>query len=275
MIGAIGSVGGRVVGAVHDFGLFGRFAWAALGASLRSGLGWSSPRLLLPQLHSVGTRSIPVVMLVGGFVGAVLGVEGFDQFAAIGQETKLGGVISVSVVKQIGPVLAAVMIAGRVGGSISAELGTMRVTEQIDAVDVMGVDPIRYLVMPRVCACLIMVPILTVFSDLLGVFGGWLVIVKGYGVDNGAYWQFSREFIGNYEVLIGLGKALSFGLMIGLISCFKGFTCRPGAAGVGRASTDSFVTSFIAIIVANFFLAAFFNSLRLLLYGDGGPTAFG
>lgn len=229
----------------------------------------------MPQLFSVGTRSIPVVMLVGGFVGAVLGVEGYDQFAAIGQETKLGGVISVSVVKQIGPVLAAVMIAGRVGGSISAELGTMRVTEQIDAVDVMGVDPIRYLVMPRVCACLIMVPILTVFSDLLGVLGGWLVIVRGYGVDNGAYWQFSREFIGNYEVLIGLGKALSFGLMIGLIACFKGFTCRPGAAGVGRASTDAFVTSFIAIIVANFFLAAFFNSLRTLLYGDGGPTAFG
>jgi len=179
------------------------------------------------------------------------------------------------VVKQIGPVLAAVMIAGLVGGSVSAELGTMRVTEQIDAIDAMGVDPVRHLVMPRVCACLLMVPILTIFSDLLGVFGGWLVIVRGYGVDNGAYWQFSRDFIGNYEVMIGLAKAAVFGLAIGLISCFKGFYCRPGAAGVGRASTDAFVTSFIAIIIANFFLAAFFNSLRAILYGTGGPTAFG
>jgi phospholipid/cholesterol/gamma-HCH transport system permease protein len=275
MTGAIAGIGGRLVWAVHDFGVFGRFAWAAIVASFWSGLGWRRPRLLLPQLFSVGTKSIPVVMLVGGFVGAVLGVEGFDQFAAIGQEDKLGGVISVSVVKQIGPVLAAVMIAGRVGGSVSAELGTMRVTEQIDAIDAMGVDPVRYLVMPRVCACLIMVPILTIFSDLTGVFGGWLVIVRGYGVDNGAYWQFSRDFIGNYEVMIGLAKAAVFGLAIGLIACFKGFYCRPGAAGVGRASTDAFVISFIAIIIANFFLAAFFNSLRPILIGNEGINAFG
>ncbi|MEM6333045.1 MAG: ABC transporter permease [Planctomycetota bacterium] len=275
MLAVLRDSGAWLTTAAHDFGVFSRFCGAALSACVRSGLGWSRPGLLMPQLYSVGTRSIPVVMLVGAFVGAVLGVEGYDQFAAIGQESKLGGVISVSVVKQIGPVLAAVMIAGRVGGSVSAELGTMRVTEQIDAIDAMGVDPIRYLVMPRVCACVLMVPILTIFSDLLGVFGGWLVIVRGYGVDNGEYWQFSREFIGNYEVLIGLGKAVVFGLAIGLISCFKGFHCRPGAAGVGRASTDAFVTSFIAIIIANFFLAAFFNTLRLMIYGDMGINAFG
>jgi phospholipid/cholesterol/gamma-HCH transport system permease protein len=184
-------------------------------------------------------------------------------------------VIGISVVKQIGPVLAAVMIAGRVGGAISAELGTMRVTEQIDALRAMGTDPIRYLVVPRVLACLLMVPTLTIFSDLLGVFGGWVVVVKVYGVDNTAYWDFSRAFIGAYDVMTGLIKGAVFGLAIGLIACYKGFNCSQGAKGVGRSATDAFVTSFIAIIVVNFFLAAFMKSVYTLLYGAGGPTAFG
>ena len=215
------------------------------------------------------------MMLVGAFVGMVFGVETFDQFRAIGQESRLGGVIGISVLKQIGPVLAAVMIAGRVGGAISAELGTMRVTEQIDALQVMGTDPIAYLVVPRVLACLIMVPVLTVFSDLLGVLGGWFVVVRGYGVDNGEYWAFSRAFVGPYDIFTGLGKGFFFGGAIGLISCYKGFNCGAGASGVGRAATDAFVTSFIAIIISNFFLATFFNNIYTIIWGEGGPSAFG
>ena len=205
----------------------------------------------------------------------MLGVEAFDQFKAIGQEARLGGIIHISVVKQIGPVLAAVMIAGRVGGAVSAELGTMRVTEQLDALRVMGADPIAHLVVPRVMACLLMVPVLTVFSDLLGIFGAWLVVVKGFGVNPEAYWRFSSQFVGSWDVMVGLYKSIVFGLAIGLISCYKGFHCDSGAAGVGRAATDSFVTSFIAIIVANFFLAKFLKDLYEGIYGTGGPTAFG
>jgi phospholipid/cholesterol/gamma-HCH transport system permease protein len=178
------------------------------------------------------------------------------------------------VVKQIGPVLAAVMIAGRVGGAVAAELGTMRVTEQIDALKVMGTDPISYLVVPRVLACLMMVPILTVFSNILGIFGGWLIVVAGYGVDAGEYWSFSARFVGPWDIFTGLLKALFFGGMIGIISCYKGFHCAKGAEGVGKAATDAFVTSFIAIIVANLFLAKFLNDLYVILYGSGGPTAF-
>ena len=255
------------------FGEFARFSYATLRWTVRGAGGYGRMKLLIPQLYSVGTKSIPVVALVGAFVGAVLGVEMFAQFQAFGQEARLGGVIHISVVKQIGPVLAAVMIAGRVGGAVSAELGSMRVTEQLDALRVMGSDPIRQLVVPRVLACLMMVPVLTVFSDLMGIFGSYLVVVQGFGVDGTNYWLFSKEFVGNWDVFTGLVKSVVFGGMIGMVSCYKGFNCGTGASGVGRAATEAFVISFIAIIVANFFLAKFMNDLYTLIYGAGFLTA--
>ncbi|MFP4143595.1 MAG: MlaE family ABC transporter permease [Phycisphaeraceae bacterium] len=267
VIRQINWLGQQMLEQVGDFGRFTRFAGAAIGWMFRGARGFGRLRLLLPQLYHIGTKSIPVVMVVGSFVGAVLGVEAFAQFQALGQEATLGGIINISVVSHLGPVLAAVMIAGRVGGAVSAELGTMRVTEQIDALHVMGADPIAYLVVPRVLACLIMLPALTIVSDLLGIFGGYLVIVRGFGVSPQAYWDFSADFVGNWDVFTGLIKSVVFGLAIGLISCYKGFNCQSGAAGVGRAATDSFVTSFIAIIIANFFLAKFIRDLYTAIYG--------
>jgi phospholipid/cholesterol/gamma-HCH transport system permease protein len=265
----------RVHRDLQGFGRFTSFTLSAAGWTIRGAGGYGRMKLLIPQLFQVGTLSIPVVALVGAFVGAVLGVEMFAQFQAFGQETRLGGVIHISVVKQIGPVLAAVMIAGRVGGAVSAEIGSMRVTEQLDALRVMGSDPVRHLVVPRVLACLIMVPILTVFSDLLGIFGSWLVVVQGFGVDSNEYWKFSGQFVGNWDIFTGLVKSVVFGLGIGLISCYKGFNCGTGASGVGRAATDSFVVSFIAIIVANFFLAMFMNDMYDVFYGSGAFSAVG
>ncbi len=268
-------IGHRVRENLEGFGRFTQFTLSAVAWTMRGAGGYGRLRLLIPQLYSVGTLSIPVVALVGAFVGAVLGVEMFSQFQAIGQETRLGGVIHISVVKQIGPVLAAVMIAGRVGGAVSAELGSMRVTEQLDALRVMGSDPIRHLVVPRVLACLIMVPILTVFSDLLGIFGSWAVVVQGFGVDASEYWAFSSQFVGNWDVCTGLVKSVVFGVTIGLISCYKGFHCGTGASGVGRAATEAFVVSFIAIIVINFFLAKFMNDLYTMIYGSTVLNAIG
>ena len=256
-------------------GEFTRFS-ASAGRWFFRGTGrWLRADLLMPQLFSIGTRSIPVIMLVGAFIGMVLAIEAYDQFQSIGQEVRLGGIINISVVKQIGPVLAAVMLAGRVGGSVSAELGTMRVTEQLDAMRVMGADPIAYLVVPRVVACVLMIPILTVFSNLTGIYGGYVITVHGYGVNANDYWLYSSQFVEAYDVSTGLIKALFFGLCIGLISCYKGFNCSSGAAGVGKAATDAFVVSFIAIIVSNFFLAKFLKDLYFALFGYGGPTAFG
>lgn len=267
-------VGGQVLEYVADFGRFAQFCSRTWRWMLTAAPVWCRPRLIWPQLYEIGTCSIPVVMLVGGFVGMVLAIEAYDQFAAIGQELRLGGVINISVVKQIGPVLAAIMLAGRIGGSVSAELGTMRVTEQLDAMRVMGVDPIAYLVVPRVLACVLMIPIMTVFSDLTGIVGGYLVTVRGYGVHAQSYWEFSSRFVSAYDVMTGLVKSVFFGLAIGMISCYKGFYCRGGAAGVGKAATDAFVTSFIAIIVSNFFLAKFLKDIYRFVYGYGSLSAF-
>jgi len=272
--GPIAGFGERVVRNLEGFGAFAGFTASVAVWTLRGARIWARLTLMTPQLYYIGTRSVPVVMLVGAFIGMVLAVETFEEFAAIGQESRLGGVNNIAVVKQIGPVLAAVMIAGRVGGSVSAELGTMRVTEQLDALRVMGADPVPYLVVPRVMACLLMVPVLTVFSDLTGIFGGYLVIVRGFGVSESEYWEFSARFIDNWEWMVGIIKSVFFGLAIGLISCYKGFHCQSGAAGVGKAATDSFVTSFIAIIVMNFFLAKFLNELRPLLFGYTSVGAF-
>lgn len=234
-----------------------------------TGANWKTIRLLVPQMYEVGVRSVPVVGVVGCFIGMVMAVETHPQFLSIGQETRLGAVITLSVVKQIGPVLAAVMLAGRVGGALTAELGTMRVTEQLDAMRVMGADPVRYLVVPRVLACLLLTPILTIYSDVLGVLGGWFIAVPMLGVPGEPYWQYAAAGVTTWSIMEGVFKSVFFGSAIGLISCYKGFTCKAGAAGVGRACTEAFVASFIAIIVLNFFFAHLLGVWRAAVLGDG------
>lgn len=257
-----------------EYGRFARFTVATLVWLLTGIRRWGRWRLLGPQLYMVGVASIPVVATTGAFIGMILALEGYEQFRAIGQEGRLGGIINVSVVKQIGPVLAAVMVAGRVGGALAAELGTMRVTEQIDALRAMAADPIPYLVLPRVIACVLMTPLLTIYSDLLGVWGGWLVTVKFYGVSNYEYWDFTQFFINWWEPVSGLIKSVFFGLSIGLIACYKGFNCGSGASGVGRAATEAFVMSFLAIIAINLVLAKLLNDINMMFLLDGVVSAF-
>jgi phospholipid/cholesterol/gamma-HCH transport system permease protein len=199
-----------------------------------------------------------------------MSIESYTTFKAIGQENRMGSVINLSVVKQIGPVLAAVMLAGRVGGRLTAELGTMNVTEQLDALRVMGADPIRFLVVPRFIACLLLTPILTIYSDLLGVLGGWVVSVYFLGVQSGPYWQYSAQGVDTWQIMEGVVKSFFFGGAIGLISCYKGFHSGSGAAGVGRACTESFVASFLTIIVMNFFFAHILRSAYTAIYGVRG-----
>ena len=270
----IANLGTVLLDQIAGFGQFARFCLAAVKWLFRGGGRWGRWSLLTPQLFSIGTRSIPVIMLLGLFIGMVLAIETFEQFDAFGIADSLGAIINISVVKQIGPVLAAVMLAGRVGGAVSAELGTMHVTEQLDALRVMGSDPIAHLVVPRVIACVVMIPIMTVFSDIMGIFGGYLVSVQAFGVNGPSYWQRSADFVGSWDMSVGLTKSICFGLAIGLISCYKGFHCKGGAAGVGKAATDSFVSSFIAIIIINFLLAKFLNDQYPIIFGHEFITAF-
>jgi phospholipid/cholesterol/gamma-HCH transport system permease protein len=233
-------------------------------------LRWKNVRLMFPQFYEVGVRSVPVVAITGAFIGMVMAIESYTTFNAIGQAERMGSVINLSVVKQIGPVMAAVMLAGRVGGALTAELGTMNVTEQLDALRVMGSDPIRYLVVPRFIACLLLTPVLTIYSDLLGVIGGWMVSTQFLGIPSGPYWFFSGKAIDNWQIMEGIVKSVFFGGTIALVACYKGFTCGSGASGVGRACTESFVASFIAIIIENFFFAKFLRDLYEAMYGTRG-----
>src|SRR3954454_13715800 len=197
------TVGRRTTDTLEAFGDFFVFVGRTVMWIFAGALRWKNLRLLPPQMYEVGVRSVPVVCVTGAFIGMVMAIETHAQFKAIGQEVRLGSVINLSVVKQIGPVLAAVMLAGRVGGALTAELGTMNVTEQLDALRVMGADPIRYLVVPRLLACLLLTPILTIYSDMLGVLGGYFVAVRTLGVPAYPYWHFSANAIDTWQVMEG------------------------------------------------------------------------
>jgi phospholipid/cholesterol/gamma-HCH transport system permease protein len=163
-------------------------------------------------------------------------------------------VINMTLVRELGPVLAATMLAGRVGCAMAAELGTMRVTEQIDALESMGSDPVHYLVVPRLLACIFMIPILTIMADFMGVVGGFVYSVNFLSIDMHHYWYNSQRFVHSFDLFSGIFKSIFFGAAIALVSCYRGFHCTPGAEGVGRAATAAFVWSFVLILVIDLLL---------------------
>ncbi len=226
---------------------------------------------LLPSFYAIGVRSVPVVAITGLFIGMVLAVQTYVQFHYVGMDTHLGAIINMSIVRELGPVLAATMLAGRVGSAMAAELATMRVTEQIDALGCLGVNPVHYLVVPRFLACVLLIPLLTILANFMGVMGGALICIKVYHIEAYHYWLHCRGYIGLWDLIAGLIKPTSFGAALCLIACHRGFHSRPGAEGVGRAATESFVLSFVAILALDFFLAMFLNSLYTFFWPGGDP----
>jgi phospholipid/cholesterol/gamma-HCH transport system permease protein len=218
------------------------------------------------SFYSIGVQSLPVVMLTGTFIGMVLAVQSYAQFKLIGMESRLGAMINMSLVRELGPVLAATMLAGRVGSSIAAELGTMRVTEQIDALESMGTNPIAYLVVPRFLGCLVLIPALTVMADFMGVLGGALYCIGLLDIDSHYYWEHSRNFVGLFDLFAGMFKSVFFGGAIALISCHQGFHCDAGAEGVGRAATAAFVLSFVAILFLDLLLGIILDRFYLIIW---------
>ena len=229
-----------------------------------------SPGTILPIFYAVGVLSIPVVAITGLFIGMVLAVQSYSQFHQLGLASRLGSIINISVVRELGPVLAATMLAGRVGSAMAAELATMRITEQIDALATLGANPVHYLAVPRFLACVLLIPLLTVLADFTGVVGGAFICIDIFGVESFYYWRHTDAFVGMWDVNTGLIKSMFFGAAIALISCHRGFNSRPGAEGVGRAATESFVLSFMAILILDFFLAMFFNNLYDYLWPGQG-----
>ncbi len=246
--------------------------WTAF--SLRAVRGVLARSFLLAELVRlclvVGAGSVGVIAVTGTFIGMVLAVQSYGQLRQVGLETSLGGLIHMSVVRELGPVLAAIMLAGRVGSAMAAELGTMRVTEQLDALACLGVDPVRHLVAPRVLACVLMIPLLTVLADLMGLVGSTFVCLRIYGIDPHHYWEHTRAFVGMWDVSVGLAKSTLFGAVIALVACHRGFHGQAGAQGVGRAATQAFVVSFIAILAMDFVFGLVANSVHDMIWPPNG-----
>src|SRR5262245_50722946 len=265
MADSLADWGGAVIESVYTVGDLSIFA-----ARMFSWLIWRLPRRepLLPNFYQVGVLSLPVIALTGTFIGMVLAVQSYFTFRDLGLETRLGAVINMTLVRELGPVLAATMLAGRVGCAMAAELGTMRVTEQIDSLESMGADPVHYLVVPRLLACIFMIPALTIMADFMGVVGGYLYSIHILHIDEHHYWKNTEAFVQSFDLFSGIFKSVFFGGAIALVSCYRGFHCTPGAEGVGRAATSAFVWSFVLILAIDLFL----GKLIYTAYYNFNPT---
>lgn len=209
--------------------------------------------LFVEQLYTVGVKSLPVILIISVFVGAVAAWQAAYQFKFIGAPLRyLGQAVGKATVIELAPVLSAIVFSGRVGAGIAAELGTMRVTEQIEALETMGINPVRYLVLPRVLACLFMVPFLVVFANFIAIMGGLVVSVIGVDISTETFLNGFKESFKMSDFINGLVKASVFGLTIGIVGCYEGFNTRGGAQGVGRATTNSVVISTVMILILNF-----------------------
>jgi phospholipid/cholesterol/gamma-HCH transport system permease protein len=260
---AVHRLGEHVFDMVAEIGDVGMFSIQTLIWIARRRPRWS---VLVPIFYAIGVQSVSVVAITGTFIGMVLAVQAHHEFQMMGLATRLGSVINISLVKELGPVLAATMLAGRVGSSMAAELGTMRVTEQIDALTALGTNPIYYLAVPRFMACLLLIPLLTLMADFMGVIGGAVVSTQVMGIDSFAYWKHSRDYVEGLDILAGIFKSYFFGAAIALISCHRGFNSSAGAEGVGKAATEAFVLSFMAILFLDFVLGLGWNTVYRSLW---------
>lgn len=213
----------------------------------------------IKQCELLGFNSLPIVLLTSFFTGGVLALQtynGFDNATLAAQS--LPSVVALSMLRELGPVLGALMVAGRVGAAMAAEIGTMRVTEQIDALVTLATNPIKYLVIPRVMACVTMMPLLVIIANVVGIFGGYLVSTKILGLSAHSYIDNSFRSVGADDLTLGLVKAAIFGFLIGLMGCYHGYNSRGGAEGVGRATTVAVVYASVSILVADYFITAWF-----------------
>jgi phospholipid/cholesterol/gamma-HCH transport system permease protein len=271
-IESITDLGSFAIDAIVELGDIARFAWRTLV--------WIFTRLprrdtMFASMYQIGVLSLPVIAITGTFIGMVLAVQSYYQFRAFGLETQLGGAINKSMFRELGPVLAATMLAGRVGSAMAAELGTMRVTEQIDALASMGTNPIQHLVVPRFLSCLLMIPSLTVMAVFMGVMGGFLYCTTILNIDYYHYWENAKKYAENWDLFYGVTKSVFFGATIGIVSCHRGFHCQPGAEGVGQAATKAFVLSFVIIIIIDLFLSILLDAIYQAIWPVSSMSLMG
>jgi phospholipid/cholesterol/gamma-HCH transport system permease protein len=233
------------------------FIFNAVSASLRPPY---YPRQILRQLIDIGYYSLPVVGLTATFTGMVLALQSYTGFARFSAEGAIATVVVLSITRELSPVLAGLMVAGRVGAAMAAEIGTMRVTEQIDALATLSTNPLKYLVTPRIIAGLLMLPFLVLIGDIIGVFGGYIVSIYKLGFNPSNYLDQTFEYLERIDVICGLTKAAAFGFCITTLGCYHGYYSKGGAQGVGAATTNAVVSASIMILILNYLLTAIFFS---------------
>ncbi len=250
-------IGRVVLGFLAHLGRLSIFAGTAISHCVRPPL---YPRLIGQQMIDIGYYSLPVVGLTAIFSGMVLALQSYTGFARFSAESAVANVVVLSITRELGPVLAGLMVAGRIGASMAAEIGTMRVTEQIDALSTLSTNPFKYLVVPRLLAGLLMLPLLVFVADVIGVFGGYLVGVYKLGFNPGVYINSTVDFVEPLDVISGLVKASVFGFIIALMGCYNGYHSKGGAQGVGAATTNAVVSASILILITNYILTELFFS---------------
>ncbi len=240
-----------MLGLLRWLGEFSLFIGKVLRSAHKPPYHW---REIGRQMDDVGTRSFPLVGVAGAAIGVVLAMQTRSTLARFGAEALIPPMIAISVVRELGPVITALMVAGRIGAGFAAELGSMKVTEQIDAMDVAAIDPIKYLVVTRVIACTLMAPILTIYADFLALTGGYIAASFSMETSLRLYLDASLEIIAFADVFPSVAKTAIFGFLIGVVGCFHGFTAEGGTAGVGKSATSSVVISSLLVILANIVL---------------------
>ncbi len=255
------TVGDRALSIAESMGEFTLLIRTSFFWLLRSRVEW---RQTVIQMLQIGVQSFPVTAMTSLFTGMVLALQTGSSFRDLFNEPVFTGtIVSFAVVKELGPVMTAMVVSGRAGAAIAAELGTMKVTEQIDALYTLGTDPVRYLVLPRVLAFLVMLPLLTVFSDFAGVIGGCVVSYVKLDVPTNVYWHEVFDHLGHKELFHGLIKTVVFAFCISFICCYKGLFTRGGAEGVGKATTSAVVNSMVSVLIIDYFVTAILVALGL------------
>lgn len=247
------SIGRISLHGIHEIGSLAVFCINTLSWLVRRPFYFGQ---LFKQMEFIGVRSLMVVLLTGMFTGMVSALQTHYGFSLFGAESLVGSTTALGLFRELGPVLAALMVTARAGSAITAEIGTMRVTEQVDALTVMGVNPFQYLVIPRILAAIVMMPMLALAFDAIGVFGSYLVGVKLLNIDQGVFMAKIAEYVDLTDLVTGLVKAVCFGLILSVVGCYKGYNTSGGAEGVGKSTTNSVVISSVSILVADYFLTA-------------------
>lgn len=212
--------------------------------------------LIVKRAYFIGVRSLSVIVLTGLFTGMVLGLQGYYALRKFGSEALLGPAVALSLIRELGPVLSALMVTGRAGSALAAEIGIMQITEQIDALSIMAVDPMKYLVTPIILAGLLTFPLLAAIFNVIGIYGGYLIGVKLLGISSGTYFSEMRNAVELYDVWVGVYKSLVFGVLVTWVACYKGYYTGHGAEGVSRATTEAVVLSSVLILIGDYVLTS-------------------